>query len=152
LINFNLEKEKNINISQEVLKKSLIICSEAIEHFKNISNLLVNLLKMLEHAPLCIISTPERSLVNSKEEMGPPQHVYHIREWEIHEFEELLKQYKLSIKFIGLTDASRKDPTKTNIVAGIVNPKCKNPKDVFVRKYPNQEHIEFYKTQGKLMF
>ena len=116
-IECDLEQNKNLLIEKEILESSLVICSDTIEHLLNPTNLLVILKNLLEYASLCLISTPERDLVRGKDDFGPPQNLHHIREWNITEFEELLRFFGLNLEFIGLTVNNNKNYEKKTILA-----------------------------------
>jgi 2-polyprenyl-3-methyl-5-hydroxy-6-metoxy-1,4-benzoquinol methylase len=87
-IEYDLEQNNNLPIEKEILESSVIICSDTIEHLLNPTSLLTILKNLLEYAPLCLISTPERDLVRGKDDFGPPQNLHHIREWNIIEFSQ----------------------------------------------------------------
>jgi len=102
-VEWNLEKGK-IPLKKSLLNNSVIICADVIEHLTKPTNLLVNIRECLKYAAAAIITTPERDLVRGVEDFGPPLNLSHIREWNLHEMEELLKSVGLRIQFKGLTN------------------------------------------------
>jgi 2-polyprenyl-3-methyl-5-hydroxy-6-metoxy-1,4-benzoquinol methylase len=62
----------------------IIICADVIEHLVNPDELL-NLINAMDFR-LLFVSTPERKILRGWLDYGPPEHVYHIREWNAAEF------------------------------------------------------------------
>lgn len=62
----------------------VIICSDVIEHLEN-PDLLINYI-LQQDFQILVLSTPERDLVRSKDDLGPPKNKAHVREWNYHEF------------------------------------------------------------------
>jgi len=74
-----LDIEKSENLLNR--KFDLIIAADVIEHLNN-PDTLVKLIKNHTHSnTYIIISTPERDYRRGKNNFGPPQNKYHIREW-----------------------------------------------------------------------
>jgi len=105
-INSNLESSDLTKSMNENLSKSMIICSDVIEHLINPSNLLSNIRILMNHSRICLITTPERDLTRGKNDFGPPINKHHIREWNFSELEQLLKSYNLDLVISGLTASS----------------------------------------------
>lgn len=99
----DLELPLSFELPKQLLSKSIIVCSDVIEHLANPKPLLHSLRALLDFCPVLIISTPERDLVRGINHFGPPTNKAHVREWNIQEFHELLKEFGFSINFIGLT-------------------------------------------------
>lgn len=106
---FNLENSDFTKAVSELLPKSLIICSDVIEHLVNPSNLLNIIRTLMDKSPICLITTPERDLTRGKSDFGPPLNKHHVREWNFSELEQLLKSYNLDIVISGLTASSDQD-------------------------------------------
>lgn len=70
----------------------LVILSDVIEHINEPDLFLKELLKKISFGKI-IISTPDRSLRNSKTAYGPPQNKYHYREWTSPEFKNFISRY-----------------------------------------------------------
>lgn len=102
-IEHDLESPQKLRFSEDILKDSIIICADVIEHLINPVFLLMNIKEMLEISKICLISTPERDLERGTEDFGPPQNSAHVREWNINELTQLLQSFGLNVKFTGLT-------------------------------------------------
>ena len=91
-IECNLEKEVP-RLDNNIIKDSIVICSEVIEHLVNIDNLLLSLKSFSEKARYLIISTPDRIRARGIGDYGPPGNPSHVREWAIDEFYDLINNY-----------------------------------------------------------
>jgi hypothetical protein len=87
----------------DVLRESLIVCSDVIEHLKDPTSLLRLLRDCMCWAPLGVLSTPERDLTRGREHAGPPPNPAHVREWNAGELTEFLRDSGLTVRFVGLT-------------------------------------------------
>ena len=110
-------EQPQVFLDAKRLQHTLIVCSDVIEHLKNPEGLLTSLAVALRHAPLAIISTPERDRVRGPHDMGPPANAAHVREWNLDEFSELLSAYGLDIAFHGLTCNNDRDLEKKTILS-----------------------------------
>jgi len=104
-------------LSPRILKDSLLICSDVIEHLAAPDRLLLALNKWLNWAPYAIISTPDRDLVRGTEDPGPPANSAHVREWNQSELRRLLKHFGLFTEFIGTTLNNSVSREKKTILA-----------------------------------
>jgi len=68
-------------IQIEILKKSIIIFSDVIEHIRNPEKILRQLAEISRIAPYILISTPDRDRARGWLDMGPPANPAHVREW-----------------------------------------------------------------------
>lgn len=116
-IECNLEKNERIKLPTNILKHSVIICSDVIEHLINPSNLLDNLKWIMDYSPLCLLSTPERDLVRGKNDLGPPANSFHVREWNLNELKQLLIFKGFNLAFHGLTINNNIDREKKTQLA-----------------------------------
>lgn len=90
----------------------LMIASDVIEHLENP-------LMLVEYCyaskpKICVISTPDRSLRPSCEQLGPPRNPMHFREWAFDEFRAFLGQY---FKVIDHVVVNRRQCTQLAVVA-----------------------------------
>jgi hypothetical protein len=120
-LEYDLDLEKKINLNKDVLKSSVIVCSDVIEHLKNPSYLLSNIKRWMDLAPVCLLTTPERDLVCCPATMGPPENPAHVREWNEAELKRLLEYFGFNVQFIGLTLNNDHDLQKRTIMAVIGN-------------------------------
>ena len=125
-IECDFEKSSEIDLPKDILKKSIIVCADVIEHLANPTSLLMIIKKLMDVAPFCLLSTPERDVYAGKDHFGPPANPHHVREWNITEFKKLLNHYKLNLVFIGLTVSNDRDNKKETIIAGIGNNESPN--------------------------
>jgi hypothetical protein len=115
-IDLNFECENFIPVDNSMVEKSIVVCSDVIEHLVDPSNLLVILRNLLECAPVVILTTPERDLVRGKDDCGPPGNPSHVREWNLPELQDLLTSRGFKIAFSGLTLNNDKDLEKKTIL------------------------------------
>lgn len=90
-------------IPNKILRKSIVICSDVIEHIISPNNLLNDLSKISLISPYLLISTPDRTRSRGPESNGPPENISHIREWSIDEMHRLLTKYNFNKFQIGHT-------------------------------------------------
>lgn len=80
LISFNLEAGLP-DLPPEKIARSVIICSDVIEHLQNPQNLVTKLADFSEICPFLLISTPDRDRARGWQDFGPPANEAHVREW-----------------------------------------------------------------------
>ena len=120
-IEHDLESVLPDMLPAEDLKRTLVVCSDVIEHLARPEALLTTLANLLEVAPVALLSTPERDLVRGADDHGPPANVAHVREWNRSELSMLLRKAGLTIGFIGLTNNNDRDLEKKTSVAILHN-------------------------------
>jgi 2-polyprenyl-3-methyl-5-hydroxy-6-metoxy-1,4-benzoquinol methylase len=88
-------------------KTDLIICADVIEHLLNPDELL-QLIESIDFEIL-FISTPERKMYRGWTDYGPPQHIYHVREWNAKEFRRYIAPHFeiLSHQITNIDDATQ---------------------------------------------
>jgi hypothetical protein len=99
----DLGEPHRLPVSVSDLRRSVLICSDVIEHLLHPEHLLASLRVALEHAPLLVLTTPERDLARGIEDTGPPANACHVREWNLAELASLLEHHGLPVCRIGLT-------------------------------------------------
>jgi 2-polyprenyl-3-methyl-5-hydroxy-6-metoxy-1,4-benzoquinol methylase len=78
---------------------ALVICADVIEHVDDPAILLDKLQRLISSTGgKLLISTPDRSLIESPRLMGPPHNVRHVREWTKSEFSQLLESRSFKIE------------------------------------------------------
>lgn len=122
-IEHDLDRPVPIPVHLTDLKSSIIICSDVIEHLKNPSALLNNLFYLMKHAPICIISTPDRDRIYGTDYKNPPGNEMHVREWNKDEFIKLLQYFKLNINYMDWTINNEVEKQKSTILSIICNSK-----------------------------
>mgnify|MGYP001601357051 CR=1 FL=1 len=122
-IEFKFIEGLDFNIPKEILEKSIIICSNTIQQLIDPTNLLLNLKKIMEFSPVCLIGATERNLCAGENHNGPPSNVLNLREWNKEELKSLLDYYGLNILFQGLVYSDRSFSKKENLLSIIGNKK-----------------------------
>jgi 2-polyprenyl-3-methyl-5-hydroxy-6-metoxy-1,4-benzoquinol methylase len=80
-------------------ENTLYICADVLEHLRQPGILLRNLHRSLEpQTNYAVLSTPDRDLYWGEDHQGPPPNPRHIREWNMAEFSEMLKNYGFNIE------------------------------------------------------
>lgn len=100
------------------VQKSILICSDVIEHLVNplpLLRLIRNLLR--QGATAVIFSTPERDLTRGENDNGPPLNPYHVREWNCAEFKALLEWAGFELIHLGLARSNDAEPDEKTILA-----------------------------------
>lgn len=136
----DLENSQAINIHDDILKKSIIICADVIEHLINPAYFLWNIRKAMNFSPACLISTPERDLLRDSNSFGPPKNLSHVREWNMSEFINLLNAFHFNVKFYGLTISNDIDRRKETSLAILGN----NNKNYSKTKILDSNEVKFY--------
>jgi len=92
------------NLPEERLKKSIITCSDVIEHLKQPEPLMRALARLSRLAPYVLISTPDRDRARGWLNNGPPDNPAHTMEWNASEFVRFMKDSGFeSVPFYGHT-------------------------------------------------
>jgi hypothetical protein len=113
-INQNFE-EAFPKLSAELLIDSIVICSDVIEHIRNLDNLLKGLVELSKKTNLLMISTPERQRLYGYDHSGIPNNKCHVREWKIEELEKLFKHWGMVFS-IGLTRTNNLTRQRATII------------------------------------
>ncbi len=111
-LEFDAERDPPPALPPSLLARSVIVCADVIEHLADPTGLLLALRALLEHAPVALLSTPERVLVRGADDQGPPANVAHVREWALDELVALTSAAGLAPTFAGLTVNNDRDLEK----------------------------------------
>ncbi|SEP23908.1 methyltransferase domain-containing protein [Nitrosovibrio sp. Nv6] len=84
-IEFDLENGLPI-IPSKILERSIVICSDVIEHLRKPDQLMRALARLAELVPYVLISTPDRDRARGWLDNGPPANPAHTMEWNASEF------------------------------------------------------------------
>lgn len=101
----------------------VVICADVIEHLVDPSLLMATLEKLAEHAPVILLSTPDRARVYGYDQDGPPGNPHHVREWMLAEMVEWLHTYELRIAWAGWTRSNNVDVSKNTLLIAATNPR-----------------------------
>lgn len=102
-IEWDLNSAKPLVLDPDVVRTSVIVCADVIEHLTNPLNVLRTIKSCLRDAPIAIVTTPERDLVRGPRDLGPPSNPSHVREWNLAELQNLIESLGISPLFRGLT-------------------------------------------------
>jgi SAM-dependent methyltransferase len=122
-INHDFERAPLVLSERELVRRSVVVCSDVIEHVADPLPLLETLSDLMQDSPVALISTPERDLVRGASDLGPPQNPHHIREWSLDEFGQLLRAAGLEVEFLGLTENNDVDRAKRTCLAIVTRPR-----------------------------
>ncbi len=131
LIEKNMGKKGNQYIDQdfekgfpefapELLKKSVVICSDVIEHMVNPEILAKSLVNFAKYSPFVVISTPDRLRTRGVSHFGPPQNQTHVREWSLEELDTYFRSLGMQNHLTGITRSNDYEQVRRTIaiVAG----------------------------------
>lgn len=116
-ISWDLERDADLPLSSEVLERSVVICSDVIEHLVDPRPLLKNLRSLNDRSLAVVLSTPERDLVHGPNHLGPPPNLSHVREWNTSELNRLLDSLAAAPSLLGLTRNNDRDSLKHTTLA-----------------------------------
>ncbi|MFI6062157.1 methyltransferase domain-containing protein [Streptomyces sp. NPDC051286] len=119
-IEVDLESTERLPIAPALVRRSIVVCSDVIEHLVNPSPAL-SLIRslLLEGSAAAVLSTPARECRSGYDTPGPPRNPSHVREWASDEFQALMKASGFKIRHSGLTrsdDASNGMSTQLLLV------------------------------------
>ena len=114
----DLELPGQLSLTKEQLIGSVVVCSELIERLVDPRPLLNELARLRQFVAAIVISTPDRARSGvGPEGLGPPSNPFHIREWDLSEFGQLLSLSGLKPSFLGFTMTDDSDWQKDTILA-----------------------------------
>lgn len=114
-IECDLEKEAP-NIAPETLKRSVVVCSDVIEHLANPERLALTLAQFAVCAPLVILTTPDRERTYGYDHNGTPGNPHHVREWTLLEMGKWLSNYTNDLAWAGWTVSNNVDLQKNTMM------------------------------------
>src|SRR2546423_805971 len=130
---------------ENILRRAIVVCANVIEQLASPASLLENLKLWLDVAPICILTSADRSLDKGREGQAA-----HPGRWNPAELERLLRAEGFNLEFIGLTASDNVSYEKRTILALVKNsaaikpPAVKTPSDfrvvAFMAAY-NEEDI-----------
>jgi 2-polyprenyl-3-methyl-5-hydroxy-6-metoxy-1,4-benzoquinol methylase len=120
-LEWDLDGEALLELEPEVLSRSVIVCADVIEHLIHPDRLLDLIKAWMAHAPVGLLTTPERDLLHGPKDMGPPSNTHHVREWNSIELQAFLRSKELKIEFFGLTMNNNWDYAKRTMLAILGN-------------------------------
>jgi len=116
-IDTSLQAGRPLGISNRTLSQSVVVCAGVIERLPDPTRLLTLLSQWSRVAHAVIVTTPERDVLRGRDDMGPPSDANRAREWNLVEFQQLLKVSRCDPTVIGLTVGDNRCPDKNTIIA-----------------------------------
>lgn len=101
-IGHDLDRRVQLPVDPETLARSVIVCADVIEHMAHPDRLRNAIAKALQHAPIAVLSTPDRPLVRGVDHLGPSPNLAHAQEWSVDEFVAFLSE-KMTVTEVGHT-------------------------------------------------
>ena len=117
----DFEHIKYLPIPNDLLRKSVMICSDVLEHLSDPRALLHIFRMLMNVAPALVFSTPDRILTWGEEHCGPPPNSSHIREWSLAEFRRLLEREGFLVETLSHTRSNNLTNECSTILAVVVN-------------------------------
>jgi SAM-dependent methyltransferase len=112
-LEYGILRERNFAV-----EKSILICSDVIEHLINPVPFLRLIRNLLRRGAVAVIfSTPERDRTRGEGDNGPPENPCHVREWNAEEFKALLEWAGFELIYLGLTRSNDAEPDEKTILA-----------------------------------
>ncbi len=108
-----------LELPEELLKRSVIICKD-LERFAKTASLLKNLRGLLDHAPVCILTSADRGL-NLNDSNGSANTPNGPGKWNLLELEDLLRSAGFNPEFMGWTASDNARAEKNTILAVLTN-------------------------------
>ncbi len=104
-------------IPDEILRTSIIICSDVVEHLRNPQLLMEQLGVLSRKVPFVVISTPDRDRARGWLDNGPPANPAHVMEWNGSEFVRFMRESGFEqIPFHGHTINTDFHKAKTTVI------------------------------------
>lgn len=102
-IEHDLEHPDQLPLDSHLLRDSVVVCADVIEHLVRPDAMLHCLRDTMMKAAVGILTTPDRSIVRGLGDTGPPGNPHHVREWDLDELVRLFCSHGLNIEFSGYT-------------------------------------------------
>lgn len=100
----DLESATTLPLSAEEIARSVIVCSDVLEHLVDPRPAMRLICRLLTQGAACaVLSTPARDKRAGAEHMGPPFNPSHVREWTQEEFHAFVASFSMEIERFGLT-------------------------------------------------
>jgi hypothetical protein len=141
-VNCNFEKNAP-NIKDKVLKDSIVISADVIEHIVNPKKFLEYLAEISRIAPFILLSTPDRHAFRGTDHRGPSPNPAHVREWTITELTELVNEYNFHNPVPSFTLSSLTMPGEKKTILILSGTKMGAPLEDAVKHALYLAQIEF---------
>ena len=118
----DLERALPLPLPAALLARSVVICSDVIEHLIDPMPLLAILKRLLRDCAAVVLSTPDRSRTNGPDHRGPSHNTSHTREWNADELQRLLQHAGFDVALVTHTRSNDAKPDLATIFVVLVNP------------------------------
>ncbi len=119
----DFEQVKLLPLPDDVLKNSILICSDVIEHLYDPRALLGTLRELMKVSPALLLSTPDRISTWGTNHLGPPPNPTHIREWSLPELQRLLLRYGFTLSTATYTRSNNSNNELSTALIVAINQK-----------------------------
>lgn len=103
-LDVDLESATELPLPPEVLARSIVVCSDVLEHLVDPRPAMHLVRGLLAQGAACaVLSTPARCLRAGATYLGPPVNRSHVREWTRLEFRAFLESFSVRIDRFELT-------------------------------------------------
>lgn len=127
-IEADLESSERLPIDPSLVRRSIVVCSDVIEHLLNPTPTLALIRGLLmDGSAAAVLSTPARECRSGYDTPGPPRNPSHVREWASDEFQALLRASGFEIQYAGLT---RSDDASNGLSTQLVLVGVEGPEEV----------------------
>jgi 2-polyprenyl-3-methyl-5-hydroxy-6-metoxy-1,4-benzoquinol methylase len=117
----DLERALPLPLPAALLTRSVVVCSDVIEHLIDPMPLLAILKRLLRDCAAVVLSTPDRARTNGSEHRGPSHNTSHTREWNADELQRLLTHAGFDVALVSHTRSNDARPDLATILAVLVN-------------------------------
>lgn len=104
------------DIPHALLTRSVVVCSDVIEHLINPTALAQNLTAIGICSPIVILTTPDRERTYGYDQNGPPGNSHHTREWTLIELGRWWTNWTNDIAWAGWTVSNNVDLQKNTLM------------------------------------
>ena len=100
----DLEVATTLPLAPEVIARSVVVCSDVLEHLTDPRPAMRLICWLLRHGAACaVVSTPARDKRAGADHPGPPFNPSHVREWAQDEFRAFVSSFPVLIEQFELT-------------------------------------------------
>lgn len=100
----DLESARTLTLTPEVIARSVVVCSDVLEHLIDPRPAMRLMRWLLDHGAACaVLSTPARDKRAGADHLGPPFNPSHVREWTQWEFRAFVTSFPVVIERFELT-------------------------------------------------
>lgn len=102
------------DLPMKTIKNSIIICSDVIEHIRDMKNLCTALVNYSKVTRMLVVSTPDRDRLYGYDHDGIPNNLCHVREWKLQELDAYFRSAGMDF-LIGLTRSNDRQSRRSTL-------------------------------------